>query len=263
MIAIQGWEIVAPAIIEILIIFAGFYLLLRFLQGTRGFGILRGLIFFMILILVIMLFSVREFKLARIQYLVGQQRLLPFLVLILVLFQPEFRRVLIRLGEASFLQWFFRSEPLVISEIVKAADRLARAKIGGLIAIEQEVGLGAIIEGGVRLDARVNSDLIVNVFHPNTPLHDGAIVVRGNRIAAAGCLFPLTESPDLGRALGTRHRAAIGITEESDAIAIVISEERGEISLAYRAALSRNLDKDQLARSLNELLSESAREQAD
>ncbi len=260
MLALQNWDIIPSALIEILIIFAGLYGLFRFLQGTRGFGILRGLVFFLIMIWVIMLFAVGELGLRRIQYLVGQQRLLPFLVLILVLFQPEFRRVLTRLGEVPVLQWFFRSESQVLSEIIKAADRLARAKVGALIAIEQEVGLGGIIEGGVRLDALVNSDLLVNLFTPKTPLHDGAVVIRGNRIAAAGCLVPLTENPDISRTLGTRHRAAIGVTEESDAITIIVSEERQEISLAYRGELSRNLDKEQLARSLNELMAETTRE---
>ena len=251
----ESWSLIPSAVMEIFLIWAGLYGLFRFLHGTRGFGILRGLLFFVILALILMLFLVERFGLFRIRYLFGGGLLL-FLIPLVVLFQPEFRRVLIRLGEVPFLRWFFRADSPVLAEVTKAAHRLARAKIGALIAIEQEVGLGAFVEGGVRLDAVVTSDLIVNIFWPNTPLHDGAIVLRGGRIAAAGCLFPITENPEVARGLGTRHRAAIGVTEESDAIVIVVSEERQEVSLAYRGKLSRNLDRENLSSALNELVAE-------
>ncbi|MGD2174537.1 MAG: DNA integrity scanning protein DisA nucleotide-binding domain protein, partial [Candidatus Brocadiaceae bacterium] len=133
---------------------------------------------------------------------------------------------------------------------------LSRDRVGGLIAIEREVGLRGYVEGGVRLDAELSADLIKTIFWPGTPLHDGAIVVRQQRIAAAGCLFPLTDNPQFSRELGTRHRAGIGITEESDAAAVIVSEETGRVSLAVGGTLQRNLDEKSLRRALEELAAE-------
>ena len=248
-------NVVVPAVLEIFLIFLVLYALLRFLQGTRGAGILRGLMFFIVIALVVMPVLVDWWKMYRLRFLLDT-RLLIALVPILILFQPEFRRVLVRVGETPLLGWFFKADAPVVNEIARATHTLSRMKVGALIAIEREVGLGAFIEGGVRLDAEVTSDLLVNVFWPGAPLHDGAVIVRGNRVAAAGCLFPLTENPAVAKSYGTRHRAAIGVTEESDAIAIVVSEETQKIAVAYRGDLTADLDRAGLTRLLNEIAAE-------
>ena len=256
-------NVIVPAILEVVLIFLVVYGLLRFLQGTRGAGIFRGLMFFIIIGVVMMLVLAEWWKLHRIRFLLDTP-LLIVLVPILVLFQPEFRRVLMRVGEAPLLGWFFKADAPVMTEIIRAVQTLSRMKIGALIAIERDVGLGTYIEGGVRLGAQVSSDLLVNIFWPGAPLHDGAVIIRGNRVAAAGCLFPLTDSPSVAKSYGTRHRAAIGVTEESDAIAIVVSEETQKIALAYKGDLTSDLDRTGLTRLLNEIAAQApVQEQAE
>lgn len=248
---------VVAAVFEIFLIFLAIYTVLWFLQGTRGLGVFRGLILIVSGLLLLFLFVVDKLGLYRLEQILHPSVLVIFLVPVMILFQPEFRRVLIRLGEAPLFRWFFKTEPVMISEIIEAVEELSKQKFGGLIALEGEVGLGTYLEGGVRLDAEVSSELLVNIFWPGAPLHDGAAIIRGNRIAAAGCLFPLTENPSIARHLGTRHRAAIGVTEESDAVAVVVSEETQEISVAYRGKLVKNLDRAGLARVFAEISTES------
>lgn len=249
---IQG---IGSALIEILILFLLVYSLLRFLQGTRGAGMLRGLTFFMVFALLLLLVLVGTLHLYRIKFL-ASEGFAWILVAIIVLFQPEFRRVLIRLGEYPLVRWFIRPESSVIDEVVAASERLSRLKIGGLIAIQREVSLGAYVEGGRRLNAKVSADLLVNIFWPGSPLHDGAVVIANDQIAAAGCLFALSENVGADPALGTRHRAAVGVTEESDAVAVVVSEETGTISAAYRGRLVRDLDPKGLRALLEDALAE-------
>lgn len=251
-----GLRLFFTAIIEILLIYFVLYGVLWFLRGTRGAGIFRGLIFFISTLLLVVLFGVDRLQLHRIRQILDPSVLVIFMVPVMILFQPEFRRVLIRLGEAPLFRWLFKSEPIMLSEITEAAEELAKQKFGGLIAIEGEVGLGTYIEGGVRLNADISSELLVNIFWPGAPLHDGAVVIRDDRIVAAGCLFPLSENPAIGRHLGTRHRAAIGLTEESDAVAIVVSEETQEISIAYRGHLQKNLDREGMKRAFAEITAE-------
>ena len=258
MIAAVSLQFVVAAILEIFIIYLVIYGTLRFLQGTHGAGILRGLVFFVILAILFMLVGVKMLSLYRIESLLGFP-VLGVLIAILVLFQPEFRRVLTRFGEAPLFRWFFKATSPMMEEIVRAALELSKQKFGGLIVIEGEVGLGAFIEGGVRINAEVKSDLLVNIFWPGAPLHDGGVVVRGDRVAAAGCLFPLTENPEVGRNVGTRHRAAIGVTEISDAVAVIVSEETQEVSVAYRGRLMKNLDRAKLQRAFAEIAAESRR----
>ena len=253
------WGSIWPAAIEILLLFGVLYAILRFLQGTRGAGMLRGLLFFIIMALVVVLFFVDKLRLYRIEYILGQD-LLTFLLLIVVLFQPEIRRFLLRLGEAPMLRWFFRSEAPVVGEVVTAAFALSSRKVGALITIERDLGLGEYIERGTPLNAVVTSDLLVTIFWPGSPLHDGAVVIRGSRVAAAGCLFPLTDQPGIAGTLGTRHRAAIGITERSDAFSVVVSEETQQVSVAYRGQLRMGLDRDQLRQILEETLIEAVPE---
>jgi diadenylate cyclase len=203
----------------------------------------------------IVVFFVSKLRLFRLEYLIGRD-VLTFFLLIAVLFQPEIRRLLLRLGEAPMFRWLFHVEAPIASEIVSAVFTLSQRKIGALIVIEREVGLATVIEGGTPMNAAVSSELIVTIFWPGSPLHDGAVVVRGNRIAAAGCLLPLTEQPGLAKTLGTRHRAAIGITEESDALSIVVSEETRQVSVVHRGQLRMGLDREQLRKVLEESLIE-------
>ena len=251
------WSEAWPVIIEIVLLYIVLYAILRFLRGTGGAGVLRGLVFFTIMTLVIVIFFVDKLKLYRIEQLMTEKVLL-FLLLIAVLFQPEVRRLLLRLGDVPMFRWLFRVPSSVVPEIADALFTLSQRRIGALIVLEREVPLGAVLEGGTALNSLVSSELLVTIFWPGSPLHDGAVIVQGDRIAAAGCLLPLTEQPGLAKTLGTRHRAAIGITEESDALSIVVSEETQQVSVAHRGRLTMGLSKDQLRKILEETLTESA-----
>ncbi|HRU05764.1 MAG TPA: diadenylate cyclase CdaA [Candidatus Brocadiia bacterium] len=253
----MDWVLLGKAVIEIAIIALVVYAVLQFLQGTRGAGVLRGLVFTVAISILTVLFVVDRLALDRLRLIMDPSVLIAFLLPIMVLFQPEFRRVLVRLGEAPMFRWLFKTEPVLAASVIRAAEELSKHKFGALIAIEGEVGLGTYVEGGVRLDAEVTTELLVAIFWPGAPLHDGAVVIRGNRIAAAGCLFPLTENPSVSRNLGTRHRAAIGVTEESDAVALVVSEETREVSIAYRGRLIKNLDRAGMERVFSEIAAES------
>ena len=237
--------------LEIFLIFVLIYAVLRFMQGTRGAGIVRGLAFFVVIFFVLLSIVVDRLKLYRIDW-VMRVFLPTVLVYIVVLFQPEFRRTLMRLGQVPFLGRFFKIEAGVTPEIVEACVSMSKNKIGALIAIEREVGLNTFVEGGVRLDSEVTAGLLNTIFWPGTPLHDGAVVIQERRLAAAGCLFPLTENPNVSKTFGTRHRAAIGLTEETDAICVVVSEETGTISVAMRGQMRRELDAVSLRQALDE-----------
>jgi len=176
---------------------------------------------------------------------------LPFALL--VLFQPELRRMVEQLGRGGVSLVGLTTHGLdrearirLVNDVARAARILGSRKIGALIVLERSVGLADFIETGIRIDAVATVQLLINIFFPNTPLHDGALIIRGDRLVAAGCLLPLTERPGLSRALGTRHRAAIGITEETDAVAVVVSEETGTISLAREGRLTRGLTEEEL-----------------
>ncbi len=247
--------ILAKAAVEVFIIFIFVYAFLRIMEGTRGAGILKGLALFMGGLAVVMIFLTRRFRLENLHWTVT--RLGPVVLIpLFILFQPEIRRALIRLGQNPLFRMFFRPHGSVTDELVRATFSLARDRVGGLIAIEREVGLRGYVEGGVRLDAEVTAELIKTIFWPGTPLHDGAIVIRQQRVAAAGCLFPLTDNPQYSAELGTRHRAGIGVTEESDAASIIISEQTGQVSLAVGGTIQRDMDERALRRALEELAAE-------
>ena len=247
--------ILIKATVEVLIIFFFVYAFLRIMRGTRGAGILKGLGLFAAMLAVVAILVTRVFQLENLNWVITS--LAPVIVIpLFVLFQPEVRRALIRLGQNPMFRMFFRPHGGFTDELVRATFSLARDKVGGLIAIEREVGLRGYVEGGVRLDAEVTAELIKTIFWPGTPLHDGAIVIRQQRVAAAGCLFPLTDNPQFSAELGTRHRAGVGITEESDAAAIIISEQTGTVSLSVGGALQRDIDEKSLRRALEELAAE-------
>jgi diadenylate cyclase len=174
----------------------------------------------------------------------------------IVLFQSDIRRALSHLGRTPFFRYFGREEHAAetIEEVISATDMLAKAHIGAIIALECEIGLRNYVESGIPVDAAISYDLLTTIFQPTTPLHDGAVIIQENRIAAAACFLPLTVSPTLDRDLGSRHRAAIGLTEETDAVAVVVSEERGEISLSLNGRVLRGLTIDELRVRLQHVL---------
>ncbi len=176
----------------------------------------------------------------------------------IVIFQSDIRRALAHFGQAPFFRYFTRQEEAdeTIEEVIVAATMLAAQKKGAIVAIEREIGLRNYIESGIPLDAEMTYDLLVTIFQPGSPLHDGAVILQEDRVAAAACFLPLTINPRISRELGTRHRAAIGLTEESDAVAVVVSEERGEIALALDGGLERNLGADQLRDRLRTLITQ-------
>src|SRR5262245_16197576 len=174
----------------------------------------------------------------------------------IVLFQSDIRRALAHFGQAPFFRWFYRRAAAdeTIEEVVVAATMLSQQKVGAIIAVEREIGLRNYIESGIPLDATLTYDLLVTIFRPGSPLHDGAVILQEGRVAAAACFLPLTVNPRLSRDLGTRHRAAIGLTEESDAAAVVVSEETGIISIALDGEIERRLSPDDLRRKLRDLV---------
>lgn len=234
-------------IVDILIVFIIVYEILKLLRGTRAVQVLYGILFFIALYVI----SV-YLRLETLQFVV-RNAVLYLGIAIIIIFQSEIRTALAHFGKNFSIPWLgFRnlrdSKPTreFYDEIVLAATSLASEKIGALVIIERNVGLQDHINRGVKLDALPSYDLLVTIFNPNTPLHDGAVIIRNSRIAAASCFLPLTLNPRLAKDLGTRHRAAIGITEETDAIVVVVSEETGVISFVERGQIIRNLDSTRL-----------------
>ncbi len=172
-------------------------------------------------------------------------------VAILIIFQPEMRRALVRIG--STMSGGFLRGSGTIEEVIRACDQMSRRGVGALIAFERDVGLKNYIESGMMIDAKITAELLVSIFDPNTPTHDGAVIIAGDRLASCGSLFPLTQASDLPSSMGTRHRAAIGITEESDAVCVVVSEETGNISVSVFGNLTKALDLEDLKRILEGL----------
>jgi diadenylate cyclase len=243
-------EVGVRDIVDIVLVALLFYLLLAVLRGTRAVAMLWG-----ILVLIAIYVAARALDLITLATLLREVLFyLPFAII--VLFQHEIRRVLAAVGRTPLLRWTSQLSPrqVMINDIVLACDTLVARRYGALIVIERDEGLKTYVETGIPVDARLSYDLLVNVFTPGTPLHDGATVVQGNRIAAAGCFLPLSMRADLSTSYGSRHRAALGIAEETDAVAVVVSEERGAIAVAEGGALYEELDRRGLRDLLLELL---------
>jgi diadenylate cyclase len=228
-------------LLEIVIVAFVIYRLLRFLVGTRALQIVFGLLALAVAYLVALVL-----KLSMITYLLG----LVFtygVFAALVVFQPELRQALARLGQSRVFRLFGPSQiPEIAGEIAEAVERLSRSATGAIIAIERDARLDEYLESGTGMQATVSADLLATIFSPYSPLHDGAVVVRGDQIVGAGCILPLTQYPVTDRSLGTRHRAALGLSEETDALVLVVSEETAAISLARRGRLERGLTPDQV-----------------
>lgn len=239
--------------LELLLIGAVVYWVLRFLRGTRGARLVKGigLVFLILYILASIIGS--KLGLERIVYLT--KLFLSFAsIAIVVVFQPELRRAIMRLGETRLFRRITGEVNHETEQLVQSAMFLSRRKIGALIAIERQTGLGGIAESGTRLNAELSSELLNTIFWPNSPLHDLGVIVSGGKIAYAGVQFPLAEEGTLERELGSRHRAAVGMSAETDAVVLVVSEETGDISIAERGTLVRKLTADALRGMLLELL---------
>jgi len=226
----------------------------NFLQGTRGARMLRGIATVLIYMYVVVRLLGPLLGLDRIEWLFTERFLPAASLATIIVFQPELRRALMRLGESRLFRNWSQQINEDIDALVESATFLSHRKIGGLIAIEREVGLGGIAENGTRINADLTADLLNTIFWPNSPLHDLGVVVSHGRIMYAGVQFPLAESGELERELGSRHRAAVGMSQESDAIIIVVSEETGDISVAESGKLIRKLTPDGLRDLVGELI---------
>ncbi|XID90785.1 diadenylate cyclase CdaA [Paenibacillaceae bacterium WGS1546] len=238
-------------IVDVLIVSYIIYSLIKLVRGTRAVQLLKG-----VFLLVITWALSTWLNLYTLKWLMNQMFTFG-VVTVLIIFQPELRRALEQLGRGKL---FNRSSPEEqeishrINEVMKSVNYLARRKIGALIVFERNTGLSDYIESGIKMESKLSSELLSNVFVPNTPLHDGAVILRGDRIMAAGCYLPLSENPFISKELGTRHRAAIGITEVCDAISVAVSEETGQIALAINGQIVRDIKEESLISKLFEEL---------
>lgn len=244
-----------PDVFDILVVTFGIFFLLRLVRGTRAVQLIKG---FVAVAFVVLITGV-EFLNLKTTHWILSVILQNWVIALIILFQPELRLVVEQIGRGRFLRETFRfshstDAVSVINEIVRAARRLSEKKIGGLIAIEREVGLNDIISTGRRVTGMVSSELLQTIFHPGTPMHDGGVVVQGQQVAAAMCLFPLSSRYENPRSFGTRHRAALGLSELTDAVVVVVSEETGVISLAVEGLLTSNLSVEALKEKLLALL---------
>lgn len=234
-------------LIDILIVAYLIYRVILLIKGTRAVQMLIG-----IAVLIVIYFAARELEFLTLYWLLSTFLSSIFLIIIII-FQRDIRRALAQFGRTPFGK-SSEETTQVLSEVIRAAFQLARHRIGGLIVIERETGLKDYLESGQALDALVSHHLLYSLFVPDSPLHDGAVVIKEQRVVAAGCVLPLTKNPYISQHLGTRHRAAIGISEETDAAVIVISEETGQVSLALQGALTLDLDEKALKTRLDAIL---------
>jgi len=228
-----------PAL-EITILAVGIYYALMFVRGTRGWPVVLGFLFLLLAVTVV----TKALDLQVLLWLLAKL-VTGLAIAVLVIFQPELRRMLAELGNLPLLA-SARDTRENIEVIVQTAERLSEVKIGALIALEQTIQLDDAVESGVVVDCEATPEMLETIFFPNNAIHDGGVILRGDRIAKAACIFPLTQRQDLNKSLGTRHRAAIGLTEETDAVVVAVSEETGAISYAYKGQLTRGLSLEEL-----------------
>ncbi|MEB2284103.1 MAG: TIGR00159 family protein [Polyangiaceae bacterium UTPRO1] len=236
-------------VVDILIVGFVIYRLLLLIQGTRAVSMLIGLI-----VLAAAYQGAQYFELYTVNWVLDSIGNV-ILILVVVVFQQDIRRMLTQVGTGPFFGRMSRiAHGQTIEEITRASVLMAGRRIGGIIVLQRDVGLNEYIEGGTRLDAEITKELLVSIFFPASPLHDGAVILHHGRVVAAGCLLPLTTNPNVSKALGTRHRAAIGLTEETDAVVIVVSEEEGKISLVREGRITRDVDAGALRSALQRVV---------
>lgn len=237
-------------ILDILLVAFVFYELFMLMRGTRAAQILVGLLLLFIASIVAQLLQMEG-----VSWLVSKVQTV-WVIAFVILFQPELRRILIHLGQSRFVRLFYRvGENRVIGEVVKAAAELSDRGYGALIVVTRDTGIAAIIESGVPIRAEVSAELLTTLFTPRSPLHDGAVVIQGEMVEAAKCILPLSDNPHIAPSMGTRHRAALGLSEESDAVVVVVSEETRTISLAVGGLLNADLSRAELRERLQVLFS--------
>ena len=244
---LDWWDLVDILVVSVLV-----YEVLKLIRGTRAVQMALGAG-----VLVALFYGSQWAHLDTVNWVV--RNLVGYIVFaVIVLFQSDIRRALAHLGRAPFFRYFAKPESAEesIEEIVVAASMLSSQLVGAIIAVERQIGLRNYIEGGIPIDAVMTYDLLVSIFQLDSPLHDGAVIVQNDRIAAAACFLPLTVNPKLSKELGSRHRAAIGLTEENDSLAIVVSEETGRISLVAEGQIERGLNPDALRVRLRTLISQ-------
>ncbi|MCM3634974.1 MULTISPECIES: diadenylate cyclase CdaA [Paenibacillus] len=249
------WQDWVKDIIDVGIVAFIIYKMMLLVRGTRAVQLLKG-----IFVLVATWAISTWFDLYTLKWLMNQMFTFG-IVTVLIIFQPELRRVLEQLGRGNL---FSRSSTLdrtdlneQIDEIIRAVRSMSKRKIGALIVFERKTGVTEMIESGIALESKISSELLLNIFTPNSPLHDGAVIIRANQIMAAGCYLPLSENPFISKELGTRHRAAIGVSEVSDAISLIVSEETGQVSLSINGMIVRDINEESLISKLYEELSPS------
>ncbi|GIP19168.1 membrane protein [Paenibacillus montaniterrae] len=247
------WQDWIKDIIDVGIVAFIIYKMMELVRGTRAVQLLKG-----ILVLVATWAISTWFDLYTLKWLMNQMFTFG-IVTVLIIFQPELRRVLEQLGRGKL---FSRSSSFEgtglseqIDEIIRAVRFMSKRKVGALIVFERKTGVTEMIESGIALESKISSELLINIFTPNSPLHDGAVIIRGNQLMAAGCYLPLSENPFISKELGTRHRAAIGVSEVSDAISLIVSEETGQISLSMNGLIVRDINEESLISKLHEELS--------
>ncbi|WP_174735110.1 diadenylate cyclase CdaA [Mesobacillus harenae] len=229
-------------IVDILLVWFVIYKLIAIVRGTKAVQLLKG-----IFVILITKFISDSFELNTLSWMMEQAMIWGVLAIIII-FQPELRRALEQLGRGRlFARTAFQEEDeedKTVQAIMKATDYMAKRRIGALISVERETGMSEYIETGIQLHSKISAELLINIFIPNTPLHDGAVIIQKNQVAAAACYLPLSESPFISKELGTRHRAALGISEVTDSITIIVSEETGNISLTKNGELHRDLNQE-------------------
>lgn len=239
--------------VELILIGVPVYVTLRFLRGTRGARLVRAVGLILVVSFLLVRLVVQKFGLERISYLYPYF-VLAVTLIALVVFQTELRRGLMRIGEQGWFRWWSKASGRAIDPIITAVASLSKKKIGALVAIERTTSLGGMVESGVRLDGLVSAELLESIFWPGSTLHDMGVIIQDDRIVAAGCQFPLADSEDVDRSLGSRHRAAVGMSHECDAVVVVVSEETGTISVAEHGRLRRSLSPESLRELLVEAL---------
>jgi len=243
----------AVVVIELLLIGVVVWWVMRFLRGTRGARLVKGVALLLAIVYIVIRLLPKNLGWDRVEFLYGKFLLFAF-VAVVVAFQPELRRALIQLGQARLFRSVRADIEKMVDALVESASYLSRNKIGAVIAVERSVGLGALMETGTPMDAELTSRLLNSIFYPGSALHDMGVIIRNGRIAAAGCQFPLAESEEVDPSLGSRHRAALGLAKDSDAVILVLSEETGRISLACEGQLYLGLDMENLRETLVALL---------
>ncbi len=246
------WQDWLKDLIDVGIVSFIIYKLILLVRGTRAVQLLKG-IFVLIAIWAISTWL----NLYTLKWLMNQMFTLG-IVTIIILFQPELRRALEQLGRGNLFSRSNSPEKTALSEqideVIRSVQHMAKRKIGALIVFERQTGLSEMVESGIAMESRITSELLINIFTPNTPLHDGAVIIRGNQLSAAACYLPLSENPFISKELGTRHRAAIGVSEVSDALAVVVSEETGQVSLSLNGMIVRDINEESLISKLFEEL---------